>query len=114
MCQFQIRPRQGWRRTLGEESRVAKMSAAVENGVDASRKSRGGVFSEAFAKRAQPLEEGESVDRYPPVWSLQGLRGLPACRLGEDKHRVCAHKFQVLRVRAKLLPEIRGTYASLS
>ncbi|XP_070169199.1 kazrin isoform X5 [Polyergus mexicanus] len=33
------------------------MSAVVENGADASRKSRGGVFSEAFAKRAQPLEE---------------------------------------------------------
>ncbi|XP_072767360.1 uncharacterized protein Liprin-gamma isoform X7 [Anoplolepis gracilipes] len=33
------------------------MSAAVENGVDASRKPRGGVFAEAFAKRAQPLEE---------------------------------------------------------
>ncbi|XP_012054083.1 PREDICTED: uncharacterized protein LOC105617115 [Atta cephalotes] len=32
------------------------MSAAVENGVDAS-KPRGGVFSRAFAKRAQPYEE---------------------------------------------------------
>lgn len=33
------------------------MSAAVENGVDASKPR--GVFSRAFAKRAQPFEEGE-------------------------------------------------------
>ncbi|KYM79192.1 hypothetical protein ALC53_10356 [Atta colombica] len=48
------------KRILGEEP-LAKMSAAVENGVDAS-KPRGGVFSRAFAKRAQPYEEGESDD----------------------------------------------------
>lgn len=34
------------------------MSTAIENGVDAS-KSRAGVFSRAFAKRAQPYEEGK-------------------------------------------------------
>lgn len=34
------------------------MSAAVENGVVAPETR--GVFSRAFAKRAQPLEEGES------------------------------------------------------
>ncbi|XP_020293605.1 kazrin [Pseudomyrmex gracilis] len=33
------------------------MSAAVENGVDASKPRGGGVFSRAFAKRAQPFEE---------------------------------------------------------
>ncbi|TGZ51241.1 hypothetical protein DBV15_03128 [Temnothorax longispinosus] len=53
--------------TLGEEP-LAKMSAAVENGVDPS-KPRGGVFSRAFAKRAQPYEEGESDDSF---WSLSG------------------------------------------
>ncbi|XP_033336037.1 liprin protein kazrin isoform X14 [Megalopta genalis] len=35
------------------------MSAAVENGVEASKPR--GVFSKAFAKRAQPFEEGESA-----------------------------------------------------
>jgi hypothetical protein len=46
------------------------MSAAVENGVDASKPhGGGGVFSRAFAKRAQPYEEGESDDSY---WSLPG------------------------------------------
>jgi len=44
------------RDTVAEES-LEKMSVAVENGVDAS-KTRG-VFSRAFAKRAQPFEEGE-------------------------------------------------------
>ena len=34
------------------------MSTAVENGVGATKPR--GVFSRAFAKRAQPLEEGES------------------------------------------------------
>jgi len=43
-------------RDTAEES-LGKMSVAVENGVDAS-KTRG-VFSRAFAKRAQPFEEGE-------------------------------------------------------
>ncbi|XP_025154122.1 uncharacterized protein LOC105192663 [Harpegnathos saltator] len=40
--------------TLAEES-AARMSAAVENGVDAAKPR--GVFSRAFAKRAQPFEE---------------------------------------------------------
>jgi hypothetical protein len=58
------------RDTVAEES-LEKMSVAVENGVDAS-KTRG-VFSRAFAKRAQPFEEGElfdvrcsSPDKLPP------------------------------------------------
>lgn len=42
--------------THGEET-VARMSAAVENGVDAPEQR--GVFSRAFAKRARPFEEGE-------------------------------------------------------
>ncbi|XP_026829572.1 liprin-beta-1 isoform X4 [Ooceraea biroi] len=42
------------RDTLGEES-LGKMSVAVENGVDTSKPR--GVFSRAFAKRAQPFEE---------------------------------------------------------
>lgn len=37
------------------------MSAAVENGVEASKPR--GVFSRAFAKRAQPFEEGESSEK---------------------------------------------------
>lgn len=62
------------------------MSTAVENGVDAS-KPRSGVFSRAFAKRAQPFEEGESDDS---SWSLLGwlwyYTGFPA-GAWEDKHR---------------------------
>jgi len=70
------------------------MSAAVENGVDAS-KPRGGVFSRAFAKRAQPYEEGESDDS---SWSLPGrelwcyTRDFLPPGAWEDKHRV---RFQV-------------------
>lgn len=37
------------------------MSAAVENGGVEASKPRG-VFSKAFAKRAQPFEEGESAE----------------------------------------------------
>lgn len=67
------------------------MSAAVENGMDASRKPRGGVFSQAFAKRAQPLEEGESDDRSGPlVTPGEGItRDSPLLLRGEDKHRMC-------------------------
>lgn len=92
------------------------MSAAVENGVDPS-KPRGGVFSRAFAKRAQPYEEGESDDSF---WSLPGLWCytrdfcLPPPPPGawEDKHRA---RFQACGVRrAKFPPEIQGTYRLIS
>lgn len=95
------------------------MSAAVENGVDPS-KPRGGVFSRAFAKRAQPYEEGESDDSF---WSLPGqvvvlhagLLPLPlplSPGAWEDKHRA---RFQACGVRrAKFPPEIQGTYGLIS
>ncbi|EGI65916.1 hypothetical protein G5I_05646 [Acromyrmex echinatior] len=80
------------KRTLGEEP-LAKMSAAVENGVDAS-KPRGGVFSRAFAKRAQPYEEGEFDDS-----SLVTLGQVvvlhtrfPLHGAWEDKHRAIGFK----------------------
>jgi len=84
------------------------MSAAVENGVDAS-KPRGGVFSRAFAKRAQPYEEGESDDS-----SLVTLgqvvvlhTGFPLHGAWEDKHRAIGFKPGVRH--AKFPPEIQGT-----
>ncbi|KOC69438.1 Kazrin, partial [Habropoda laboriosa] len=52
------------------EGPLRKMSAAVENGVEASKPR--GVFSRAFAKRAQPFEEGESCG------VINGTQGLTA------------------------------------
>lgn len=52
------------------------MSAAVENGVEAPKPR--GVFSRAFAKRAQPFEEGESGEKQMVRGSLglhMGLSG---------------------------------------
>ncbi|XP_026671665.1 uncharacterized protein LOC108627785 isoform X1 [Ceratina calcarata] len=45
------------RNTGSVKDPLRKMSAAVENGVDASKPPGAGVFSRAFAKRAQPFEE---------------------------------------------------------
>lgn len=55
------------------EGPLRKMSAAVENGVETSKPR--GVFSRAFAKRAQPFEEGESCGK-------QMVQGLPRCTWG--------------------------------
>lgn len=49
------------------------MSAAVENGVDASKPR--GVFSRAFAKRAQPFEEGEFCGENKLAQGLHYVRG---------------------------------------
>lgn len=49
------------------------MSAAVENGVDASKPR--GVFSRAFAKRAQPFEEGEFCGENKLAQGLHYIRG---------------------------------------
>lgn len=70
------------------------MSVAVENGVDASEPR--GVFSRAFAKRAQPFEEGEfscSADRrstrvnFPgTTWRYYGRQRVPDYPTRQDKH----------------------------
>lgn len=62
-----------WEHKL-REGPLRKMSAAVENGVETSKPR--GVFSRAFAKRAQPFEEGESCRKKKVVY------GLPWCTWG--------------------------------
>lgn len=63
-----------WEHKL-REGPLRKMSAAVENGVETSKPR--GVFSRAFAKRAQPFEEGESCGKKKSgIWITMVHMGL--------------------------------------
>lgn len=61
-----------WEHKL-REGPLRKMSAAVENGVETSKPR--GVFSRAFAKRAQPFEEGESCRKKKWYMDYHGAHG---------------------------------------